>query len=139
MTVAKDFSTAVQTAQTWINELTQRLGWHDQERVYTALLAALHALRDCLGRNEAVYLGAQLPPLLRGFYYEGWHPGGRRAALSRSAFLDRIHDGVHRDPAVDPEQVAHAVLALLASRLSPAELEGAKAATPRSLHHFWPS
>ena len=116
-----------------------RLGWHDRERAFSALVAALHALRDCLPRNEAVYVGAYLPALLRGLYYEGWHPGGRGSAKSRSAFLDRIHDGVHRDPGVDTEQVARTVLALLAARMPPAELEAAKAATPRPLHNLWPS
>jgi uncharacterized protein (DUF2267 family) len=77
--------------------------------------------------------------VLRGFYYEGWHPGRRAATRSRGAFLERIHDGVHRDPAVDPEQVARAVLAVLAARLPAAEIEDAKAATPKPLHNLWPS
>lgn len=99
----------------------------------------LHALRDCLGRDGAIYVGAYLPPLLRGLYYEGWHPGRRAAATSRSSFLARIHDGVHRDPAVDTEAVARSVLALLEARLPAAEIEDAKAATPRVLHALWPS
>jgi len=77
--------------------------------------------------------------LLRGLYYEGWHPGRRAAAESRSAFLERIHDGLHRDAGVDAEQVARCVFALLASRLPPAELEDAKASTPSELHNLWPS
>ena len=106
---------------------------------YLALLATLHALRDCLARDEAVYIGAQLPTLLRGLYYEGWHPTARPATKSRNAFLERIHDGVHRDPGVDAEQVARAVFALLATRLPAAEIEDAKAATPSVLHNLWPS
>ncbi|MCK3779416.1 DUF2267 domain-containing protein [Ensifer sesbaniae] len=99
----------------------------------------MRALRGCLGRDEAIYLGAQLPPLLRGLYYEGWHPGQRMPAASRTAFRERLHDGVHRDPAVDAEQVAHAVLSLLAARLPPAESEDARAPTPRALRSLWPS
>jgi uncharacterized protein (DUF2267 family) len=53
--------------------------------------------------------------------------------------LDRIHDGVHRDPGVDTEEVARAVFALLAARMPSAELEDAKAATPKPLHNLWPS
>jgi len=53
---------------------------------------------------------------------------------SRRAFLERIHDGEHREPGIDPEQVAKAVLALLAARLPAAEHENAKAATPEELH-----
>jgi uncharacterized protein (DUF2267 family) len=46
---------------------------------------------------------------------------------------------MHRDPAVDPEQVARAVLAVVAAHLPAAELEDAKAATPKALHNLWPS
>jgi len=139
MTAIENLTSAASAAEDWIDDLMRRLGWHDRQRVYLALLATLHALRDCLGRDEAVYLGAQLPALLRGLYYEGWHPSARATAMTRSAFLERIHDGVHRDPAIDPEQVARAVMAQLSARLPAAELEDAKAATPRALHNLWPS
>ena len=139
MTTISDLNAAVLVAEDWINDLMRRLGWQDRERVYLALLATLHALRDCLARDEAVYIGAQLPTLLRGLYYEGWHPTARPATKSRNAFLERIHDGVHRDPGVDAEQVARGVFALLAARLPAAEIEDAKAATPSVLHNLWPS
>jgi uncharacterized protein (DUF2267 family) len=135
----RELSAAVHETEDWIDDLMRRLEWHDRQRVYLALLAALHALRDCLGQDEAVYVRAHLPPLLRGLYYEGWHPSIRAAGRSRSAFLERIHDGMHRDLAIDSEQVARAVLALLAARLPAAELEDAKAATPKALHNLWPS
>jgi uncharacterized protein (DUF2267 family) len=129
----------VRETEVWIDDFLQRLGWRDRERTYLALLAGLHALRDCLQQNEAIYLGAQLPVLLRGLYYEGWHPASRPLTKSRSGFLERIHDGLHRDPGVDTEQVARAMFALLAARLPAAEVEDAKAATPHDLHNLWPS
>jgi len=139
MTGLQDLKMAVPETEDWIDDLMQRLGWHDRERVYLALLAALHGLRDDLAWRDAVYIGAQLPPLLRGLYYDGWHPDRHAGAKSRSALLDRIHDGVHRDPGIDPEEVARTVFSLLAARMAPAEVEDAKAATPRALHNLWPS
>jgi uncharacterized protein (DUF2267 family) len=139
MTGIEDLKTAVPATEAWIDDLMRLLGWHDRNKAYLALLAALHALRDSLPRDEAAVLGAQLPPLLRGLYYEGWHPAGRAPSKSRSAFLERVHDGVHREPGIDPEQVARAVFALLAVRLPPAEIEDAKALTPRELHSLWPT
>src|SRR6516165_2885986 len=118
MRAIQDLNASVRATEDWIDDLMRRLGWHDRERIYLALLAALHALRDCLPRDEAVYVGAHLPALLRGLYYEGWHPGGRGSAKSRSAFLERIHDGVHRDPAVDAEQVDLRYLPLTCLRQS---------------------
>ena len=130
---------ALAEAEGWIDDLMHRLRWHDRSKVYAALLGTLHALRDSLPRDEVVYVGAQMPPLLRGLYYEGWHPTARVSAKSRDVFLERIHEAVRRDPGIDAEQVAHAVFALLEARLPPGELEDAKAATPKPLRSFWPS
>ena len=100
MTGIQALDTAVETTEEWISALMARLGWRDKERAYLALLAALHALRDALPRDEAGYLGVQLPVLLRGLYFEGWHPASHiPRAKSRSAFVERIQEGVHRDPA----------------------------------------
>ena len=140
MPESHDFDGMVRASREWIDDVTQRLGWHDREKATSALIAALHALRDVLPMEEVVYLGAGLPPLLRGLYYEGWHPSRRAGALkNKSAFLDRIHEAVHRDPGIDTEQVARAVLGLLAARLPADEIEDAKAATPKALRPLWPN
>jgi len=115
------------------------LGWRDRGKTYAALIGALDGLRDALPRDEVVYLGAQLAPLLRGFYYEGWRPGDHRAAQSLDALCTRIHEAVDHDPGIDPEAVAPAVLALLAARLPPSEIEDMIAATPKALRALWPS
>jgi uncharacterized protein (DUF2267 family) len=134
----QDFGKAVPEAKAWLTDLKQRLKWHDQEKVYLALMATLHALRDSLPQNEAIYLGAQLPVLLRGLYYEGWHPSARiPRAKSRSAFVERIQEGVHRNLGIDAEEGADTVFSFLAERLPGAELEDAKAATPAALRMFW--
>jgi uncharacterized protein (DUF2267 family) len=139
MTFHDNLNAQVRETEDWVDDLMRRLDWHDRERVYLALIATLHALRDCLPRDEAIHVGAQMPPLLRGLYYEGWHPDGVRQAKTRQAFLQRVHDGLHRDPGVDAEEVVRGVFSLLAARMLPAEVEDAKAATPRVLHNLWPS
>lgn len=139
VTKIEDFNVAAQAAEEWVDDFTLRLGWHDPVRSYRALLAGLHALRDCMSREEAIYLGAGLPALLRGLYYEGWHGGRGGMSGQQDVFLMRIHDSVHRDPAIDPEQVARATFGLLMARLPAAEIENAKAATPSELHNLWPS
>ena len=80
----------------------------------------------------------ELPPLLRGFYYEGWHLRAHKP-MGRGAFLARIGDGLKHDVAVDAEQVARAVMAQLAKRMPAAELEDAKAAAPPAIHGLWPA
>ena len=139
MSITPEFALAVQAADEWLDGFTNRLGWHHRQRAYSAFFAALHALHDCLLQEQAIELGARLPPLIRGLYYEGWHPHARAAARTRTAFFERICDAVHRDPAIDAETVARVLLELLAVKLPAAEVENVKAATPRDLHNLWPS
>jgi uncharacterized protein (DUF2267 family) len=129
---------ALTTAEFWVDAVTERLGWHDRRKAFRAFVAALHALRDSLPMGEAVYLGAELPTLIRGLYYDGWHPNEKPGSIvERSEFLDRIHESLHRDPAVDAEQTARDVLAELARHLPAGELEDVKAATPKTLRSLW--
>jgi uncharacterized protein (DUF2267 family) len=139
MSKIQELERAFEETQGWINDLTQRLGWRDRERVVIAFVAGLHGLRDCLPFDEAIFLGTHLPTLLRGLYFEGWHPAREPETRgTRDALLERIHDSVHRDPGIDAEEVARAILALLADRLPADELEDVKAVTPEPLRALWP-
>ncbi len=63
--------------------------------------------------EEVARLGAQLPMLVRGFYYEGWDPTAKPLKLRHmEAFLAYIANEFNNDD-VDPEQAARAVFALL--------------------------
>jgi uncharacterized protein (DUF2267 family) len=110
MIATQSVDAAARATEDWIDDFVQRLGWRNRTRAYSALIASLHALHDCLHQSAAIYLGAQLPVLPRGLYYEGWHPAPRVTAKSRGAFLERIHDSLYRDPGVDAEQVARGCL-----------------------------
>ena len=77
MTTGLDvFDTTVQESNLWLKDVMERIGTDDRHRAYSTLRAVLHALRDRLGPANASHLGAQLPMLLRGLYYEGWHMTG---------------------------------------------------------------
>ena len=104
------------------------------------LRGASHALRDYLPTDAAVSIGAQLPALLRGIYYDGWHPAVRALRLkTRHAVLERIHEAVHRDPAIEPEQVCAASSRSWPTACRAAELEDTKAETPEPLRGLWPA
>jgi uncharacterized protein (DUF2267 family) len=64
------FETTLHKTNGWRKELLEELDWQDRHAAYLALRATLHALRDRLTVEEVAELGAQLPMLIRGFYYE---------------------------------------------------------------------
>lgn len=77
------FEHATEKAGIWLKDMMHELGTDDPRLAYHALSAALHALRDRLGVNEAAQLAAQLPLLVRGLFYEGWHPASTPVRLRR--------------------------------------------------------
>ncbi len=123
----------------WLNNLMARLGTEDRHRAYLALRVTLHALRDNLSVDEAAHLGAQLPMLVRGFYYEGWHPAGKPLKeRSRDAFLSHVRHGMARDPSVDPEHAVRAVFGLLSERITKGEIEDVRQRFARPIRELWP-
>jgi len=139
MTGLPTFDETLHLSNIWLNELMEQLDWDDKRRAYRALRAVLHALRDRLTAHEAVHLGAQLPMLIRGLYYENWHmkdfaPGER----TKSAFLQHVAAEL-RDPTMDSEQSTRQVFALLAHKISPGEVEDVKKMLPPEIRALWPS
>ena len=85
------FDETVQLTNIWLKELMAELGWEDRHRAYLGLRLVLQAIRDHLSVDEAVHLGAQLPMLVRGFYYEGWHPHDKpKRYRHKTDFLEEI-------------------------------------------------
>lgn len=59
------FDKAVQTTNTWLDEIVDELG-PSKQNAWQVLGAVLRTLRDRLPLDLAVHLGAQLPLLVRG-------------------------------------------------------------------------
>src|SRR5271166_3374717 len=140
------FDSTIQTTNVWLNDILEQLGWQDRHHAYHALGTVLHALRDRLSVNHAAALGAQLPMLVRGFYYEGWHPAGKPTRQRKQEdFLNHVAVEFRDDPGIDPAEVARAVFQVIADHVSPGEVNHVKIALPgeiRSLlteemHTIW--
>jgi uncharacterized protein (DUF2267 family) len=133
------FDRTVHKTNNWLKELMEVLGWHDRHKAYLALRVTLHALRDRLTVEEVAQLAAQLPMLIRGFYYEAWDPTGKPLKVRRKEeFLAYIEGYFSGDESVDPEQVAHAVFTVLSNRVTEGEIEDVKHVLPAELRELWP-
>lgn len=134
------FDAPLQKTQVWLKELMSELQWDDKpQKTFLALRTALHALRDRLTVEEAVHLGAQLPILIRGFYYEGWtltqKPVKER---HKSDFLDHVAHVFRDDDTVDPEKVMRGVFKVLSRHISSGEIKDVKHVLPKTLQELWP-
>jgi uncharacterized protein (DUF2267 family) len=132
------FDSTLQTTNVWLNDILNQLGWQDRHRAYHALRAVLHALRDRLSVDQAAALGAQLPMLIRGFYYDGWHPAGKPTKeRRREDFLAQVASAFRDDPGANPEDVARAVFQVMAKHVSPGEIKHVKFALPGEIRTLW--
>ena len=132
------FDSTLQKTHIWLNSVMAELGWEDRQKAYLALRATLHALRDRLIIEEVTHLGAQLPMLVRGFYYEGWHPSGKPLKEHKEQFLSHINESFRNDPDVNAEQVACAVFRVLANYIASGEIADVKSLLPKDLEALWP-
>jgi uncharacterized protein (DUF2267 family) len=137
------FDKAVQKTNLWLKELRQilmesDLRLYDLRRTFGALDAVLRALRDRLMVGEAFDLGAQLPMILRGFYFDGWdprQPPSRERSLEE--FLERVRARL-TDAEAPAERLVRGVFSLLARRVSEGEIEDVRGRLPAPLRELWP-
>ncbi len=128
------FDTTLQATHVWLEEVRNGLGWNDRRKAYHALRAVLHALRDRLPVNEAVDLAAQMPMLIRGFYYEGWRPAGKPVReRSLDEFLTHVTDAFLFDAEANAREIAKTVFHVLARHVSAGEIKDVRQALPREI------
>jgi uncharacterized protein (DUF2267 family) len=133
------FDRTIHKTNIWLKDLMEILECGDRHEAYLALRATLHALRDRLTIEEVAQFSAQLPMLIRGFYYEGWDPTGKPLKIRHAdEFLTRISEEL-RPYEIDAEQAARAVFLVLANRISEGEIQDIEHVLPKEIRNLWPS
>jgi uncharacterized protein (DUF2267 family) len=133
------FDTTIHRTNSWLKELMRVQGSDSRHAAYLALRSTLHALRDRVTVEEAAHLGAQLPMLIRGFYYEGWDPTDKPLKIRhKDQFLDHIRQELRGTDPIDPEGTARAVFMVLSNRVSEGEIENVKRMLPSEIRELWP-
>ncbi|MFO0827327.1 MAG: DUF2267 domain-containing protein [Phycisphaerales bacterium] len=138
-TTERLFAESLQKTEDWLHQLAELGRFESPAQAYSALHAVLHALRDRLTVDEAAQLGAQLPLLIRGVYYEGWKPALLPShQRSKFEFLSRIR-GRMGDCDVDPQAVCRAVFQLLERHIGAGEIDSVRHMLPDRLRELWPA
>lgn len=139
MKVSNVFAPAVQSARAWLVEIAENLDLPPEDpRVLRALRAGLHAIRARLPLNEVIDLGAQLPTLIRGIYYEGLGANHEPAKIRTAEdMLARVTVELGNEKRVKPVDVLRATIHVLVDHVSEGEIEDVVATLPRPIAELW--
>ena len=135
------FDETIQRTNTWLKELMQELNWSDRRKTYLVVRCVLHALRDHISVNDAVYVGDQLPMLIRGAYFEHWDPLGKPLPLrSLDEFFACVAGSLARDGEnrASAEIVTRAVFRLLDRKATEGEIADLQGILPSAVTDLWP-
>lgn len=142
VTGTRVFDRTVHKTNQWLKDVMRAMDWDNRERAYQALRATLHSVRDVLTFEEVVQLGAQLPMLLRGVYYEGWSPKStpiRLKTVGEFFLLVRLHLGPGaKFTNGELRDFTHACIHVVAKHISAGELREVRAILPRKLKALVP-
>jgi uncharacterized protein (DUF2267 family) len=129
--------TAVQKTNTLLNDIERDLGWKGRKhQAYNLLRAVLHTLRDRLPLEEAVHFGAQLPMIVRGFYYEGWNPAKVPIKMDREEFVSRVRQKFIFDSDKSMPELIKIILAHVFIHIDPREAIHLKKVLPKDLQEL---
>jgi uncharacterized protein (DUF2267 family) len=133
------FDKTLQTTHIWLDEIMAKLG-PDRQVAWHVLGAVLHALRDRLPIGLAVHLGAQLPLLVRGLYYDQWHPS-EQTLKERSAeqFLEHVSQRLRDIRPVNVVDATQATFQVLNHHVDPHQIEKVLRALPENIRALWPT
>lgn len=140
MTGLSIFDTTVQKSMKLISQMQQETHIDDKHNAFQVMRATLQALRDRLPVDEAAHVGAQLPMLITGYYYEGWKPFSTPIKMrTQNEFLDRIRDYLQNaDPSLDVEHSVRGVFKVLNEQISEGQIKDVIQALPEELRDLWP-
>ena len=134
------FSTTVEKTNQVLKAIEEAYNWPKErrEQSYGALRAVLHALRDRLTVGEAKDLGAQLPMLIRGIYYEGWNLAKMPIKMDREEFLRRVRNEFPWEIEGSINDLVKTVIKALRPYISEGEYEDIKYNMPKDLAALLP-
>ena len=132
--------TAPHQAAKWIEEVDEAARCADKQHAYRLLRATLHALRDWVNADQAADLGAQLPVLIRGIYYEGWNPSKTpKRQHGKGEFVAAVQSNFPGAPLRNPDLEIAAVFSVLNKHVTSGQLEQMRNALQKPLRALWPA
>ena len=131
------FDKTIHTANIWLDEIMGAIG-PDRQIAWKVLGTVLRKLRDRLPVEAAAHLGAQLPLIVRGLYYDQFQPAKQPTdCRTVEEFNAEVAEWLSDVRPVDPEAAVHAVFAVLTRHLDPGQISKIQGVLPRPLRDMW--
>jgi uncharacterized protein (DUF2267 family) len=124
----------LQKTNQWLKELMAELHTQDKHKAYLSLCSVLHAMRDWLQKDDAIYFAGQLPLLIAGIFLDGWKVR-TTPEMTLLEFLNRVRLGFHGEP-TDPERVTRSVFQVIRRHMN--NEEKVMSIIPKDLQVYWP-
>lgn len=132
------FDKTLQTTNIWLDEIMEDLG-PDRKTAWRVLAIVLQKLRNRLPVGLAANLGAQLPILIRGIYYDQFRPEQLPVECdTMEQFCAEVGEWLRDNRPVNPEQAVQSVFGLLSRHISEGEIGNVVQALPESIRKAWP-
>jgi uncharacterized protein (DUF2267 family) len=132
------FDRTLHTTNLWLDEICAEIG-PDKHLAWHVLGAVLRAVRDELLIGQSAHLGAQLPLLVRGAYFDQYRPAAQPAAeRSQEDFIARIREELAGCRPVRPDLAATAVMRTLNRHITEGQVKKVRDALPKSVRALWP-
>lgn len=126
----QNFDTTLHESEHWLEEVQKELQYKSEHDAYHALRAVLHTLRDHLPQDTSMHFAKQLPMLLKGLYFEGWH-GAAPENVDRTEFLEEIKAHLKKEDY--PERVFHGVMKVITKHTGVPELYELQMVLPKDV------
>jgi uncharacterized protein (DUF2267 family) len=132
------FDKSLQVTNIWLNEIMEDHG-PDRQRAWHILGAVLRATRDRLPADLAAHLGAQLPLLIRGIFYDQFEPSRLPdKSRTREEFLHHVDENMDGVRPVNSGEAVQSVFKVLSHYLDPGQIRKVRNALPEDVRILWP-
>jgi uncharacterized protein (DUF2267 family) len=131
------FDKTLQTTNIWLNEIKEKLGGADEQLAWKVLSVVLQKLRDRLPADLSAHLGAELPLLIRGAYYDQYEPSKQPTRYDRDEFIGKVRDWLSDARPVDAKDAVSAVFSVLSAHVPHGQIDNVQNALPKELRQFW--
>lgn len=131
------FDKTIQTTHIWLNEITEVIG-PDRQLAWKVLSTVLHKLRDRLPVEVAAHLGAQLPLLVRGVYYDQFQPAKQPTRCrDLDEFVAEVQEWLSDVRPVNAADAVDAVFGTLGRHVPEGQLAIVRHALPETIRARW--